>query len=384
MNLPFPPGSRVLVTGATGFTGVALMKKLGAMGLELRAIVRPSSSREELRELKVKWFEGNVFDSETVRQATENVEYIFHVAAAYREAKITEADYRNVHVESTKLLARAALESPSFKRFIHVSTVGVHGHIENPPADETYRFHPGDIYQDTKAEAEMWLRTFAQSHQLPYTVIRPAAIYGPGDQRLLKIFKMASKRFFPVLGSGKGLYHLIHVDDLTEILITAATHPNAEGEAFIAGNPAANQLLEIATIISRAYGKDRLRVLRLPVLPFYAAGWLCEKICPPLGIEPPIYRRRVAFYTKDRSFNTRKLRERLGYTMRYTSERGLTETAQWYLQHGQVILPDKPDQTQQPKVARTGGGCPFMGASRNDSDSRSVTANGATSGKHHG
>ena len=330
-----PDGARVLVTGATGFTGSVLVRKLCARGASVRAIARSSSKTEALSDLPVQWFKGDVFDAATVRQAAAGVDYVFHVAAAYRESGLTDDVYRKVHVESTQLLAQAVLGNPGFKRFVHVSTVGVHGHIARPPANEDYPFDPGDIYQKTKAEAELWLRDFATKHGLPFTVIRPAAIYGPGDRRLLKVFKMAAKPFFPVLGRSKGLYHLIHVDDLTEVLILAATQPNALGEVFICGDPAAISLTDMVRSIAVEYGKVPRRV-RIPAGPVFLLADLCEAVCRPFGIAPPLYRRRVAFFTKDRSFDTSKLRERLGYVCQWTGARGLRSTARWYLEHGWV------------------------------------------------
>ncbi|MFH1476399.1 MAG: NAD-dependent epimerase/dehydratase family protein [Verrucomicrobiota bacterium] len=326
-------GARVLVTGATGFTGAVLARKLVRAGLEVHAIARASSNLAALRDLPIHWHRGDVFDEAVVAEAVQGVEYIFHVAAAYREARHADAMYAQVHVLSTQLLARAALKNPAFKRFVHVSTVGVHGHIANPPADELYSMHPGDIYQQTKADAELWLRDFAQKKQLPYTVIRPAAIYGPGDKRLLKFFRMASRRILFLLGRGQCLYHLIHVDDLTNIMILAATHPAARDEIFICGNPDCVTLDQMARIVAGELG-NRFRIVRLPAFPFFLAADVCEWVCRKLGIEPPIHRRRLAFFTKDRSFNTRKLREKLGYQVRYSNEAGLIQTARWYCGQG--------------------------------------------------
>lgn len=328
-------GSEVLVTGATGFTGSVLVRKLAGTGASVRAIARASSDITPLEGLGIRWFRGDVFDPAVVAEATEGVSFIFHVAAAYRDAGITERDYANVHVESTRLLAEAAAKIPGFLRFVHVSTVGVHGHIDDPPADETYRFAPGDIYQQTKAEAETWLHGFARENGLPYTVIRPAAILGPGDRRLLKVFKMASRPVFVLLGRGPCLYHLIHVDDLTDAMIAAATRPAALGETFICGNEEAVTLEQMGRIIAGALDR-RFRVLRLPAWPFFLAADVCECVCRPLGLRPPIYRRRVAFFTKDRSFDTRKMRERLGCVPRYSNVTGLTQTARWYREKGWV------------------------------------------------
>ncbi len=328
-----PRGARVLVTGATGFTGALLTRKLIAAGLEVHAIARPSSNRDGLRGLPVRWHLGQVYDEAVVEQAAAGARYIFHVAAAYREAKYDDATYRLVHVRSTELLARAALRTPGFERFVHVSTVGVHGHIACPPADETYPMRPGDIYQRTKAEAELWLREFAPPRALPFVVVRPAAIYGPGDTRLLKFFRMAARRVLVLLGRSRGLYHLVHVDDLTNVLILAATHPAARNEVVIGGNPECVTLEAMARLVAAELGRP-LRIVRLPAAPFFLAADVCERVCRAAGIEPPVHRRRLAFFTKDRSFDTRKLRERLGYRMRFGNVEGIVQTARWYRAQG--------------------------------------------------
>lgn len=328
-------GTCVLVTGATGFTGAVLVRKLCQGGIKVRAVARASSNTRALDDLDIRWIRGDVFDEATIKEAARDVEYIFHLAAAYREARYGDDYYHKVHVVSTQLLARAALGIPGFKRFVHVSTVGVHGHIDQPPADESYHFAPGDIYQKTKAEAELWVREFADREHLPYAVVRPAAIFGPGDQRLLKVFRMAAWKLFPMLGNGKGLYHLIHVEDLTDAIILAATDPKAQGEVFICGNVEPIGTVEMARTIARCYGRN-LRIVRAPVWPVFLAADLTTAICKPFGMEPPLHRRRVAFYTKDRAFDTRKIRETLGWEPRYSNQTGLEETARWYLDQGWV------------------------------------------------
>jgi nucleoside-diphosphate-sugar epimerase len=327
-----PVGAKVLVTGATGFTGAVLVRRLAEQGCVVRAIARHSANVGVLKDLGIEWFRGDVYDAAVVQAAVAGVNYIFHAAAAYRVSGLPDEEYRRVHETSTQLLAKAALDQPDFQRFVHVSTVGVHGHVENPPANEETPFHPGDIYQQTKAEAELWLHAFAREKPLPYSVIRPAAIYGPGDRRLLKIFKLALKPVFILLGYSKGLYHLIHVEDLVSGMILAAVHPAARGEAFICGNPAAVTQEHMGRVVAAALGK-KCRVLRLPAWPVFLAADLCEMICKPLKIAPPLYRRRVAFFTKDRSFDTRKIRERLGFCPRYTDDEGLAQTARWYREH---------------------------------------------------
>ena len=331
-------GAQVLVTGATGFTGSVLVRHLTAAGARVRAIARPSSEVGALADLDIEWVRGQVYDEATVKAATVGVRYVFHLAAALREARSSEDSYRRVHCTSTRLLAEAATRTPGFMRFVHVSTIGVHGHIADPPADETAPFHPDDGYQRTKAEAETWFREFASAQNLPYVVFRPCAIYGPGDRRLLKLFRMAARGAVPILGHSRGLYHLVHVEDLARVVVRGAVHPAALNEVFIAGSRTTVTLTDIVRIVERALGR-RVRIVRLPAWPFFALAAVCETVCRPLGLEPPLYRRRVAFYTKDRSFDTRKLREVLGYSPLFTDEAGLSHTTRWYVEQGWIRAP---------------------------------------------
>ncbi len=328
-----PPSSTVLVTGGTGFTGRELLRRLVEEGHQVRAFIRPSSQLEGLESLNIEWITGDLGLESDINPAVEGVNYIFHMATLYRDGSATEADHQRVHVDSTQLLAKAAKQQPNFQRFVHVSTIGVHGHVENPPADENAPFVPGDAYQRSKLEAETWIRDFAETEGLPFCILRPAGIYGPGDRRLLKLFRLARRPFFFIVGHGKCLYHLIHVEDLAELFLRAAVRPEADSETMICGNPEAIPLEEMVKVINETQAKPA-RVIRLPAAPIFALARLVELLCQPLKIKPPIYPRRVAFFTKDRSFDTRKIQRLLEWQPKYSNEDGLRLTAKAYEEAG--------------------------------------------------
>ncbi len=335
LKAQIPPDTPVLVTGATGFTGSLLTRRLVEAGSRVRALARPASSTAHLKDLDIRWFKGNIYDEKVVREAADGAAYIFHLAAVYRQTNISDEMFHRIHVEGTQCVAEAARRNPALQRLVHISTIGVHGHIRNPPADENAPFNPDDLYQATKAEAEKWLSAYATRHGLPHTILRPCAIYGPGDTRLLKIFRMAARRYCPILGQRDCRYHLIHVEDLVNVILLAATHPSALNGVFIAGNPESITMERMIRVIAGALDHS-VRIVRLPAWPFFALAAVCEGVCRPLRIEPPIHRRRVAFYTKVRDFDTRKLRQSLGYEMHHTNEEGLADTARWYAKHGMI------------------------------------------------
>jgi dihydroflavonol-4-reductase len=325
-------GCRVLVTGATGFTGARLVERLCELGAQVVAVHRRDNLPHSLLGKSIEWLRGEVFDPAVVRTACRNVQVVFHLAASYRQAGIADEVHRRVHVESTQLLARE-MAGQGTRRFVHVSTVGVHGHIENALADESAPMRPGDIYQQTKAEAELWIRGFAAEQGLPLTVMRPTGIYGPGDRRLLKLFRLAKLPLVPLIGPGQGFYHLIHVDDLVESLLEGGMNPRAAGEVFICGNAEAIRLKDVICEIAGHLGSQP-RFLHLPEAPIFLAARLCENLSKMLGLEPILYPRRVAFFTKERSFNTDKLHNVLGFREQYSNRDGLRQTCDWYRQHG--------------------------------------------------
>ena len=118
-------------------------------------LVRATSSLELLEGVEVDRVVGDLTDEASLRRAVAGVERIFHVAAVYREAKLSDRVYRDVNVEGTRRLAEAALAEGGVP-FLYCSTCGVHGDVA-PPADESAPYNPGDIYQRTKVEAEQLL-----------------------------------------------------------------------------------------------------------------------------------------------------------------------------------------------------------------------------------
>ena len=328
-------GTRVLVTGGTGFTGTYLVKALCERGCDVRVIARPSSDLSAFANFDIEWYRGDVHDEDLVRDACVDIEYVFNLAAAYRVSGVSDQVYWDVHVTASRYLATYAAQSRTLRRFIHVSTVGVHGHIEAPPANEESAFNPGDIYQKTKAEAENWIRQFATENDLPLTVIRPAAIYGPGDTRLLKLFRMAKLPVVPLLGNTKGLYHLIHVEDLVSFMLLAAEEPVAEGGVYICGNPEASSIPEIIETVADHLGREA-RFVRVPAGPVFLLADLCEKTFGALDRPSPLYRRRVAFFTKDRAFDTARMQALPGFEYKFNNETGIRQTCDAYRIAGQL------------------------------------------------
>ena len=320
----------VLVTGATGFTGGHLGRYLAGGGHTVAALVRPRSEARA-QDLKTHGIDvrlGDLTDPDSVRHAVAGCEVVYHIAATYREAGQSDAAYTRVNVDGTRHVLEAALAA-GVRRVVHCSTGGVHGHIANPPADENASFAPGDVYQQTKLEAERLAADVGRRSSLEVVIVRPIGIYGPGDTRFLKMFRGIARGRFPMLGSGEVYYHLTFIDDLVRGIELAGTVPGAAGREYLLAGPEYTTLNELAETIAAELGV-RPPWIRFPVWPVWIAGAVCEAICVPLGVEPPLYRRRVDFYRKSRAFTTARARRELGYNPTIDLRTGIRRTAQWY------------------------------------------------------
>jgi dihydroflavonol-4-reductase len=327
---------KVLVTGATGFTGGHLARHLLAAGQQVAVLVRPASVeraaplRQQGAEVRV----GDLVDADSVAQAASGCDVIYHIAATYREAGQRDAAYARVNVEGTRHVLEAA-RAAHVRRVVHCSTGGVHGHIEHPPANEDAPLAPGDIYQRTKLDAEQLAAAFGVRHGLEVVIARPIGIYGPGDLRFLKMFRGLARGRFPMLGSGEVFYHLTYIADLVCGFQLCGEVPGAAGRTYILAGPEYTTLSELVALIAAELRVEPPR-FKFPVWPVWLAGAACEAVCVPLGIEPPLFRRRVDFYRKSRAFDITRARRELGYNPTVDLKRGIHETADWY--RGQKLL----------------------------------------------
>ena len=324
---------RVLVTGATGFTGGHLARALVARGDAVSALVRtPGPAATALEQSGVALALGDLRDPAALAAATAGVDVVYHIAAMYRQAGLGDEVYRAVNATAVKDIIEAAARG-GVRRVVHCSTVGVHGDVEHPPADEDAPLKPGDVYQVTKLEGEQLAREAGARLGIEVTIARPTGIYGPGDRRLLKLFRGVARRRWITLGGGEIYYHLTFIDDLVEGFRLCGTHPAAANRTYILAGGEVTTLNALVALVADVAGVPA-PTRHLPVWPFWTAGAICEAICAPFGIEPPIFRRRVDFFTKSRAFDITRARGELGFEPRIGLREGIGRTLDWYRTEG--------------------------------------------------
>ena len=319
---------RVALTGVTGYTGGRVLEALSARGDDLSVLVRPAADPGRVAGARARVVPGDLSQEDALARLVEGCDAVVHIAAVYRTAGHPDDYYREVNVAGTRRLLEAAARA-GVGRFVHTSTVGVHGHVTHPPADESTPLAPGDIYQQTKAEADDLALRFGRERGLPVVVVRPGAIYGPGETRLLKLFRAIARGRYAIVGSGRAFYHPVYIDDLVAGFLLALDRPGVSGEAYILAGPRYVTQSELAALVARHTG-GRVLPVHVPAAPVRWAAALVEALCVPFGVEPPLHRRRVEFWTKSRAFSIEKARRLLGYAPQVDVEEGVARTAAWY------------------------------------------------------
>ena len=324
---------KILVTGGTGFTGKALVRRLLDEKHQVVALdYKEGLKTQELREWGAEVVIGSVTDKDVVARCMKGVEVVHHLAAAFRELNVPDTYYDEVNVGGTRNCLAAA-KAAGVRKFIYCSTCGVHGNIDNPPGGEDAPIQPADYYQRTKYAAEPLTLEYNRNG-LPSAIIRPAAIYGPGDpERFFMIFKRVASGTFPMFGNGKTLYHPLYIDNLVDAFVLAQKPGKGEGQAYLIADEEYVAIEDLVRRVAKALGVE-VKIPHYPVWPVVVAGYVCEKVCKPFRVTPPIFPRRVDWYRQNRAFKIDKAKRDLGYRPAVGLDEGLRRTAEWYRKEG--------------------------------------------------
>jgi nucleoside-diphosphate-sugar epimerase len=260
----------VALTGATGFIGSALARKLVNEGWRVRALIRAPSRRARLEGISIQWVRGTLENIEPLESLVGDADAVIHCAAVLRG--ITAADFYPANVEAVSRLAQiAALKSPA-PRFLLISSLAA-------------REPNLSAYAASKRMGEIALSQTAG--RSAWTVLRPPAVYGPGDRALLPLFRLMQRGIAPFLGPTDARFSLLYVEDLAEAVIKWLVSESRESRVFELddGHPRGYSWCEVAETFERLRGKPAFR-FHLSELPMNAAAKLNQFAASLIGYPP--------------------------------------------------------------------------------------------------
>ena len=325
-----------LITGATGFIGPHLVKRLVGEGHSCRCLVRSSSNMRVLKELGVELVEGDITRGETLEGIADDMDRVLHLATLGHMSNfsVTESMFEAINVRGALNIMQEALRA-RVPRIVHCSTVAAMGICQEIPATEQSHCNPHHPYGRSKLKAENRVLAMATDEKLPVVIVRFSMVYGPGDPRdILKLTRMTKKGLFPKIGNRPKLTPLIHVDDAVQGLLLAAEKSNA-GQIYLLTNEESLPFDDIRKILQQALGVRRI--------PFYVPesvaltmASVSERLIPLIGKVPPVSRKNIESTLADRVFSIEKAQKELGFDPKVDPKVGLTETVKWYMQQGWV------------------------------------------------
>ncbi len=317
---------QVSLTGATGFLGWHVAERLRDRGWRVRAVVRPGN---------VKFLPDDVephpsaLDAGALASAFAGSEVVIHAAALTRAR--TERELMAVNVEGTRAVVEAA--NAAGARVVFISSLAAIGSgTPDRPAREDALPRPINAYGRSKLAAEAVVRATAS---MPWTILRPSAVYGPRDRQFLPLFRMASRGLFLLAAPASTPFTMVFVDDVVRAIVAAAEAPRAAGQPLFIGHPEPATTQDILSGLARAYGR-RYAPRRVPRLALGAAA-LAGEVAWWLGRQPMLDVSRLGEFRAEGFVCAVDLASGvLGFTAAVPLAEGIERTQGWYRERGWV------------------------------------------------
>lgn len=323
---------KALVTGSTGFIGSHLVERLLERGYKVKCLLRPDTKLEYVGNLPVEFFRGDYSDSESLKKAVGDVDYIFHVGGVTK-SRTKEGYFKGNYFSTVELLKAVLFNNSSLRRFVLVSSQAAVGPgYGTEPVNEETPCHPITTYGISKLRAEN--ECLSVKDRLPVTVIRPPAVYGPRDKDIFEFFNSANKHIIATSGFHRKILSMIHVYDLVEGIIIAAEHPEAAGQVYFIANSEVYDWDIIANLTKKIIGKWVIK-LRVPHAAIYTIAALNEFAARIQGRAALINFEKAKDMTqKNWACSPAKAERELGYKAKLSIEAGIENTIRWYRENG--------------------------------------------------
>lgn len=322
---------KILVTGASGFVGFHLVSAAYEAGYKVHAAVRQSSQITDIAPFVEKFVypDFNQISSLAAIFASEKYDYVIH-AAAMTKAK-SEATIMNANVGVTERLLQAAFRSPNPpKRVVYVSSLAAIGPVRylEGPITESTPYHPITMYGRSKQAAEKMIRE--KFSDMPISVIRPTAVYGPREKDLFILFNTMNKGVDAYVGRAPQKLSFVYVKDLVDVLLRACISPQGGLDVFNISDGRVYSRYEMAEIFKQTFRKKLIRV-HVPYTVVKTVAQISQWLYSKSPKTPVIYPERLGELTAESwECDIRHAVEMLGYRPAYDLNRGLADSLRWY------------------------------------------------------
>ena len=303
--------ARALVTGASGFIGAHCVRYLVAQGCQVRAL-DVHGAPADFVSLGVEFKQTDLRDAAAVNAVLKDVDVVFHLASVHLDVGAPYSEFEAVNVKAVAGLVEACATN-KVRRLVHVSSVGVYGHVAHPPANESAPLSPQNTYEKTKRAGEDAARQTASRCNVDLVIIRPSWVYGEGCPRTEKLIGALRRRRFFYIGAARNLRHPVYITDFLDgMWLAACAGPEIAGATFNIAGPKWMSVQEMVGTFAAAIQAPP-PALRIPRWLGYWGGWFAEIVFGIAKKEPPISRRTLAFFENDNAFDIAAARNRLGY-----------------------------------------------------------------------
>ncbi len=323
---------KVLVTGATGFIGSHIADELLKKGYDVRCTYRKTSNLQWLKNKSFELIEADFFDIESLKKATEGVDYIVHSAGVVA-ARGLEGFMRG-NRDTTANLLKAAASNTNLKRFVHVSSQTAAGPAKSleEPVTEDMPPNPITAYGKSKIAAEKEVISFKD--QFPYTIVRPTAVFGPRDVAIYQMFQIAQKGLGTLMGFDKKYLNLIHSDDCVRGTIQAMESDKAENQIYFLASEEIYNWPQIINAFKKAFNKKFFITIRIPHFLIYTIAGITE-FTGKFSKKPPVFNIDKArdFVQKYWICSVDKAKRDFGFKQEMSLEDGIRQTIDWYQKH---------------------------------------------------
>ncbi|MEZ4268464.1 MAG: NAD(P)-dependent oxidoreductase [Myxococcota bacterium] len=325
---------QILVTGATGFLGTHLVEALVARGHTVRAVVRPSSNTEHLARLGATWVVASLEGGGGLAEAVVGVDAVVHAAGGGQAASLEVLDAQN-HGSTCQILDALVASGQPLQRFVLVSSLAASGpSSDGRPRPVDVEPAPISDYGRSKVRAEA--ATLARRDAFPVSILRPPGVYGPGDTRLLGLFRAASRGLLPVVGRGHSA-SFVYGSDCAAAIVAMLERPHDSGAIYTVCDGGAHATESLARAVATAVSR-RGRLVRIPaaLLPPAAA---VSRLVAALRGRPNILGPDKVRELRQRHWvcDHERIERELGWKPEVPLDEGLAQTAAWYRQQG--LLP---------------------------------------------